>query len=106
MRQVEREFHVRNEMIMAYSTFMDGLEKAINLLDKDIAEAAEMSEICTDEWCTATEHVIDDLHKSLYSISEPRGSSEDVSHRLGALRHRLRDLYVKYKAVVEERRAA
>lgn len=58
-----------------------------------------MSEKCTGEWCEATEHVIDELSNSLFSISEPRWSSEEDSKKLKALKRRIHDLYTKYKSV-------
>ena len=72
---------------------------ALNILEKDLDEAAEMSEKCTGEWCEATEHVIDELSNSLFSISEPRWSSEEDSKKLKALKRRIHDLYAKYKSV-------
>jgi hypothetical protein len=60
-----------------------------------------MREICTSEWCEATEHVIDDLSNSVFSISEPRWGSEEDSKRIRALRKRLHDLYAKYKSTVQ-----
>jgi hypothetical protein len=57
----------------------------------------EMREVCTDEWCMATEHVIDDLSNWMFSISEPTGASDEDTGKLKALKRRLRDLYAKYK---------
>lgn len=100
MRQLEKErFTVQEEMLGTYRMFIDGLEKSINLLERQIDEAAEMAEICTDEWCNATEHVIDDLHKALFSISEPHSTPKEYSKKLSQLRTRIRDLYLKYKSV-------
>ncbi len=31
------------------------------MLEKDINEAAQMTSVCADEWCEATEYVIDEL---------------------------------------------
>jgi hypothetical protein len=56
-----------------------------------------MSSICTDEWCKATENYIDDLHKSIYSISEPRWFSGEETKKIRSLRNRIKDLYVKFK---------
>ena len=60
-----------------------------------------LSEKCTGEWCEATEHVIDELSNSLFSISEPRWSSEEDSKKLKALKRRIHDLYAKYKATAK-----
>jgi len=37
-----------------------------------IEEAKKLAGVCTNEWCEAIEHVIDDLNNALFSISEPR----------------------------------
>ena len=57
-----------------------------------------MTHICTDEWCKATEDYLDELHKDIFSISEPRCSTKEDSDRIKALRRRIKDLYVTYKA--------
>jgi len=60
-----------------------------------------LSEKCTGEWCEATEHVIDELSNSLFSISEPRWSSEEASKKLKALERRIHDLYAKHKVTAK-----
>ncbi len=56
-----------------------------------------MQDVCTSEWCEATEHVIDDLSNSLFSISEPRWASEEEGQKLKQLKRRVHDLYAKYR---------
>ena len=80
-----------------HSDFIDSLANSIDVLDKDIREAKEMHHICTDEWCEATEHYLDELAKMVYSISEPRWQSEEDSAKIKQLRERIRDLYSEYK---------
>ena len=70
----------------------------MDILEKGLAEASEMRDICTDEWCVATEHVIDELANSLFSISEPKWSSPEDSKKIKVLKRRVHDLYAKYKA--------
>jgi len=72
------------------------------MLEKDIDEAAEMTSICTDEWCEATEHVIDELANALYSMSEPRWSSEEDNKKIKQLKKRVHDLYAKYKGAANQ----
>jgi len=74
------------------------MEESLDMLEKEIDEAADMSEICTAEWCEATEHVVDELNNSLFSIREPRWSSEEDSKKL---KRRVHDLYAKYKATAK-----
>jgi hemerythrin-like domain-containing protein len=91
---------LKSQITEGWRDFIHSMEESLNMLEKDIDEAAEMSEKCTGEWCEATEHVIDELSNSLFSISEPRWSSEEDSKKLKALKRRVHDLYAKYKAIV------
>ncbi len=90
---------IGSEMEMAWGVFAQSLEKSIRLLDADIKEAKHMASTCTDEWCAATEHVIDDLNNALFSISEPRWSEAAVSKKIKELKHRVHDLYADYRQV-------
>jgi hypothetical protein len=90
---------IGSEMEMAWGVFAQSLEKSIRLLDADIKEAKHVASKCTDEWCAATEHVIDDLNNALFSISEPRGSEAAVSKKIKQLRQRVHDLYADYRQV-------
>jgi len=87
------------ETLDAWRNYLSALEKSLAQLEADVEEAAHMSDICTDEWCTATEHVLDELGNALFSISEPRWSSERDSQRIKQLKRRLHDLYARYKGV-------
>jgi predicted RNase H-like nuclease (RuvC/YqgF family) len=96
----------RKNTIEAWETYMKALETSIDQLEKDIDEAADMSERCTDEWCTATEHVIDEINDALFNISEPRWASKEESDRIKHLKRRVRDLYTRYMSTRSERTAA
>jgi len=90
---------IYSEMEGAWGAFAQSLEKSLRLLDADIKEAKQMAGKCTDEWCAATEHVIDDLSNVLFSISEPRWSDAAVSKKIKELKHRVHDLYADYRQV-------
>lgn len=86
-----------HEIADAWGTYMAALGKALNKLEKDLNEAAEMASVCTDEWCNATEHVLDELSNALFSISEPRWLKDEQSRELKQLKRRLHDLYANYR---------
>lgn len=88
---------VQNNIVEGWRVFINNMEKSLDLLEKNIDEAAQMSETCTSEWCEATEHVIDEIANSLFSISEPNWSSGEDSKKIKALKRRVHDLYAKYK---------
>ena len=96
---MKRQVEMQETMLRAHREFRDHLEKSLNLLAQDIDEAKEMTHICTDEWCLATEGVLDELAKVIFAISEPRWLSKEDSKNLSDLRHRIHDLYARYKAV-------
>jgi hypothetical protein len=89
---------IEQQMAEGWGEFVDSLEKSLDTLEAELDEAAEMAGTCTSEWCEATEHVLDELGNSLFSISEPRWVSNEDSKRIKALKGRLHDLYAKYKA--------
>lgn len=81
-----------------WEMFMENLNQSLDLLEKNIEEVAQMSDACTPEWCEATEHVLDDLSKDVFSISEPRWAPKEMSDKIKELRKKMHDLYAKYKA--------
>ena len=93
-----RKEGIQKEVVEGWRVFVNNLEKGLDMLEEDIDEAAQMAEACTAEWCQATEHVIDELSNSLFSISEPSWSSDEDSKKIKELKRRLHDLYAKYKA--------
>jgi hypothetical protein len=90
---------IQKEMTEAWDTYMTALERSLDALEKDIQEASEMAGVCTSEWCSSTEHVIDELANALFSISEPRWSDPAQSKRIKELKRRVHDLYADYRSV-------
>jgi hypothetical protein len=93
------QMQIQSNVVLSWQQLVGSLEESLDLLQKGLDEASEMRHICTDEWCVATEHVLDELSNSLFSISEPRWASEEDGKKLRALKRRVHDLYGKYKAV-------
>lgn len=89
----------QQQMVDAWRAYLDSLGSALQKLETDIKEASEMASVCTDEWCAATEHVIDDLSNALFSISEPRWSSQEDSMKIKQLKRKVHDLYADYRNV-------
>lgn len=85
----------------SWNIYLSSLEDSLKELEKDIDEAANMTGVCTDEWCEAIEHVIDDLNNSLFAISEPRWATEEDSRKIKKLKKRVYDLYAKYKQTAQ-----
>ena len=95
---MKRQIEMEETMLRAHREFLCQLEKSLNLLAQDIEEAGIMAQICTAEWCLATESVLDELAKVIFAISEPRWLAKEDSKKISELRHRIHDLYARYKA--------
>lgn len=93
---------IQTEITTAWRTYLTALEKSVDILENDINEARDMARVCTNEWCEATEHVIDDISNALFSISEPRWSSSSDSKKIKTLKRKVYDLYVNYRGVYEK----
>jgi hypothetical protein len=93
---------IEMQMNKGWSEFVDNMEKSLDMVESEIKQANEMTNICTDEWCEATEHYIDDLANALFSISEPRWSSEEDQKRIKELKRRVYDLYANYRDVYQK----
>lgn len=92
--------NIEKELVKGWKGFIKNLEKSLDSLEAGLQEASKMRKVCTAEWCEATEHVIDELANSLFSVSEPRWAKEEDSKRFRALRKRLHDLYAEYRKTV------
>lgn len=97
---------MEDAMVMAHQNFMTNLGKSLDILEGELKQAGEMTTICNDEWCNVAESYIDDMHKSIYSISEPRWLSQEDSRKLKDLRKRVRELYRNFAHVKQGRSAA
>lgn len=91
------QMDLQKKVLDNWREYISNMEESLAILEKGIDEAAEMREICTNEWCIATEHVIDELNNEVFSISEPTWASAEDSKKLKVLKRRLHDLYAKYK---------
>ena len=94
---------VRRKVFEGWKSFVDNLEKSLELLEKEIEFTSKMVNACTLEWCEASERAIDDISNSLFSISEPSWLSEEDSQKLRALKRKVHDVYAKYKAAASKR---
>lgn len=92
-----RQKDMEHNMLMAHRQFISGLEESLDMLNEDIKSVEGVSGECTDEWCNSREDFLDYLHKSIYSLSEPRWAGKEDSQKILELRNRIKDLYVHFK---------
>lgn len=83
----------------AWTTYMDNLEKSLETVAKEIDDAKSVQDRCTGEWCTAIEHVLDEIANALFTIHEPATAKEADTKRLKALKRRVHDIYAQYSKV-------
>lgn len=96
---MEKQTLMVETFLTNHREFMNNLGMSLAMLEKSVTEAADWKKICTDEWCLATENMLDELAKAIYSISEPRWVSAEDANKLRELRVRVHDLYARYKGV-------
>lgn len=92
----------QGELIDAWRTYLHQLDQSLKKIEENLDEASGMTKVCTDEWCEATEHVIDDIANSLFTIHEPKFSSPEDSKRIKDLKKRVYELYANYKEVYKK----
>ena len=88
-----------DSFLMAHREFMKGLDNSFSIIEHDLKEATNFDARCRGEWCTKMEDSIDELAKSIYSISEPRWLSDQDSRMIRSMRHRVHDIYAKFKGI-------
>jgi DNA-binding ferritin-like protein (Dps family) len=81
-----------------YREFIASLDQTLNFLEEELRDAKDISDVCTDEWCTTAENLFDDLHKEVYAISEPRWLKKEDSLKLRDLRSRVKNLYARFQS--------
>ena len=93
---MQKQKDMENTMLRAHRDYFAGLGESIAILEKDLGEAGKMEHVCSAEWCQAIEDYIDELHKSVYSISEPRWATDEDSRKIKELRQRIKKLYTRF----------
>jgi hypothetical protein len=102
--QLVRKPHmvVKETLDDAWRTYLDNLDKALGVIEQQVREAKEVRDICTDEWCEATEHAIEELNDQVTHIHEPWFTTKEDSQRIKAMKKRLREIFYEYKKTAEE----
>lgn len=85
--------------LMAHREFMKGLDSSIKMIEQDLKEVSDFNADCTGDWCMKAENTIDELAKYVYSISEPRWLSDQDSKMIHEMRHRIHDIYAKFRGI-------
>jgi hypothetical protein len=88
-----------------WKTYLEGLDKSLRLIEDEINQGEEMTNICTDEWCEATEHYLDHVAHALFTIHEPDFASSEEKQKIKDMKKRLHDIYARYKSIPKQESA-
>ena len=97
MKQTHGE--VVSSMEQGWKAYLNGLEDSVNKLEKHIEETGKNKEYCTEDWCYATEHVLEDLVRAVFSTSAPKTASQEDMDKLHSLQRRVQNVYARFKSV-------
>jgi hypothetical protein len=86
---------VRAPMDNAWHTYMENLFAAMQKMEQTVSEAAEMPMDCTEAWCTNARALLDDLNHQLFSIHEPKWSTDQDSARIKSMKRKVYDIYAR-----------
>jgi hypothetical protein len=90
---------VVSSMEQGWRSYLNSLEESIESLEKDIDQAGKNRDYCTEDWCFATEHVLEDLVRAAFSVSVPKTASQEDAERLRSLQRRVQNVYARFKSV-------
>jgi len=84
---------VYQPMDQAWHTYMENLFASMQKMEQTVNEAAEMPMDCTEDWCANARALLDDLNHQIFSIHEPKWSSDDDSRRIRTMKRKIHDIY-------------
>jgi hypothetical protein len=90
---------VVNTVEEGWKAYLDNLDASLTSLEKHIEETGKKTEYCTEDWCFATEHVLEDLVHTLFTLHVPKTATVEDEHRLANLKKRVQNLYAQFKSV-------
>jgi len=77
----------------SWTEFSDSFQSSVGRLEEMVNDVVEMREVCRDEWCDATECMLDEATVAAFAVSEPHWASGEDSRRLKVLKKRIHDLH-------------
>ncbi len=93
---------LQETLVGAQKEFINQIEEAINRLEAEMKEASEVESAGHPEWERSIGGYIDELHRVIFSLAEPRYGSEEDHKKIAALRKRLKDLYAEFKNMAKK----
>ncbi len=93
---------LQEALVGAQKDFINQLEEALSRLEEEIKEASEVEHAGRAEWERSIGGYIDELHRVIFSLAEPRYGSEEEHKKIAELRKKLKDLYADFKNMVNK----
>ncbi len=88
---------LQEKLVGAQKGFVQQIEEAIERLEEEIKEASSVEHGGHPEWVRSIGGYIDELHRVVFSIAEPRYGSEEDHKKIANIRKKLKDLYADFK---------
>ena len=88
---------IQELLVGTQQDYVKNLEKAIEKIKQEIDEAAGKETADHPEWQQAIGGYIDELHKMVFSLSEPRYGSEEDHQKIIEIRNKVKELYAYMK---------
>lgn len=82
----------------SWRVFSESMHDSLERLEEIINDITELRQVCRDEWCEATECMLDEATVAAFAISEPRWASPEDSKKLRDLKKRIHDLHEGLKS--------
>jgi len=79
----------------SWISFSESFHDSMGRLEEIVDDVAEMREVCTGEWCEATECMLDEATVAAFAISEPHWAISEDSQKLKELKRRIHDLHAR-----------
>ncbi len=93
---------LQEKLVGSQREFIEQIEEAIGKLEEEIKEASSVEHAGHAEWERSIGGYIDELHRVIFSLAEPRYGSEKDHKKIAALRAKLKDLYADFKNMVQK----
>jgi len=81
----------------AWNDYLDALQQVLNNLETEV-EAAESKSYCTEDWCRATEKILEDFFHLIFSLHVPSFIQEHESEKLYNLKKKVQRLYTRFRS--------
>ncbi len=93
---------LQEKLVGAQKDFLEQIEKAMERLKAEIKEAREVEKSSHPEWERSIAGYIDELHRVIFSLAEPRYGSEKVHKKIAKLRKELKDIYADFRNMAKK----